>query len=127
MKHQLNLDYTIPSGDLAPYFESLEAGKALASKCEGCGAVAFPARAQCLSCDGKAMHWHPLSGAAQVIFRTDGAKGSFALVRFEGADTQSTVAIANSEQRSDFGKLTKPVKDALGLWVKLERRNDDVR
>ena len=130
MKHQLTLDYTIPVGDLTPYFEALVQGKALASKCGGCGLVAFPARTQCATCVGKDMQWHPLSGAAQVIYRTDSARSSFALVQFAGADTQSTVALSNPVYRTDCGALIAPPNNTHGLWLELtpdETRNDDVR
>lgn len=130
MKHQINLDYTIPVGDLAPYFEALQRGDALARKCKGCGRVSFPARSQCADCNGAEMQWHPLKGTARILFRTDGAGGSFALVQFDGADTQSTVALLNAAQTSDFGALVIAPDGGNGIWLDLtsnDARNDDVR
>lgn len=125
MKHQLNLDYTVPVGDLNPYFEALSEGKALASACANCGNVAFPARAQCGSCRETNMKWKPLDGTAKILFRTDTSNAGFALVAFEGADTRTTVGIVNPEQTTIYGKLVPPVGDALGLWLALD--NEKVR
>lgn len=130
MKHQIHLDYTIPVGDLAPYFDALKEGKALASKCDACGKTAFPARLRCADCGNDQVGWHALSGRAKVVFRSDGMGGSFALVQFDGADTQSTVAIANPEITTDFGALMAPPNDGSGLWLEMiqdDTRNEDVR
>lgn len=130
MKQQLILDYTIPVGDLAPYFDALQEGKALASKCSECGAVVFPARSGCVKCVGADIHWQELNGNAVVLFRTDGVGTSFALVQFDGAETQTTVAIKNPEIHTSFGLLIAPPNDAAGLWLELtsdETRNNNVR
>lgn len=119
MKHRLTLDYTIPTGDLAPYFEALQLGKALASHCRTCGGVAFPARTHCAHCGAGGMRWQPLTGLARVVLRSEGPSGCFALVQFDGASTCSTVAILNPEQETLFGYLTAPIGDAPGLWLKL--------
>ncbi len=119
MKYQMNLDYSIPPGDLAPYFEALQDGKALASECNGCGNVAFPARMQCGACCNSDIKWKPLNGTARVLFRTDGGSGSFALVKFDGADTHCTVGLINPERNTTFGKLAAPQGDAPGLWLAL--------
>lgn len=123
MKHRLSLDYTIPAGDLAPYFTALQAGNALASECGKCGHVAFPARAQCGACCTVDMTWKPLSGRAQILFRTDTAASSYALVKFDGADSSSTVGLCNPEQKTSFGRLVAPVGDAAGLWLTLADNN----
>ncbi|SOH92199.1 Rubredoxin-like zinc ribbon domain [Monaibacterium marinum] len=119
MKHHLGLDYTIPVGDLAPYFEALQAGNALASACGKCGHVAFPARAQCGACGATDLRWKPLTGRAQILFRTDAASSSYALVKFDGADSSSTVGLCNPEQKTSSGRLAVPIGDAAGLWLTL--------
>ncbi|MBB5723997.1 putative OB-fold protein [Loktanella ponticola] len=119
MKHQLKLDYTIPFGGLQPYFDALHDGKALASACNSCGSVAFPARTQCGNCRSSDMKWVRLNGTARVLFRTDASAGSFALVKFDGADTSSTVALDNPENDAMFGTIVAPKDGAPGLWLTL--------
>ena len=119
MKYQMTLDYTIPFGDLQPYFDALRDGQALASKCDNCGIVAFPARIKCASCRDAPMQWTPLTGTAHVLFRTDANGGSYALVKFDGADTTSTVALKNPENNTTIGTLVAPMGDAPGLWLTL--------
>ena len=127
MKHQLILDYSIPLGDLALFFDALDEGKALASACTECGKVAFPARMRCGACGSIGTKWKPLIGTAQILFRTDGGSGSFALVKFDGADTRSTVALINPERSETTGKLAASVGNAPGLWLTLghEKEGDD--
>jgi uncharacterized OB-fold protein len=120
VKHQLVLDYTVPVGDLAPYFEALHAGVALASKCNSCGAVAFPARTRCGVCVGSEMTWKELDGTAQIMFRTNTPSESFALVKFAGADTSSTVRLRNPEITTPSGTLVAPDGDRPALWLELD-------
>jgi uncharacterized OB-fold protein len=119
MRHQLTLDYTIPFGDLQPYFDALHDGNAFASACNSCESVAFPARTQCGSCRSNDMKWVPLNGTARVLFRTDASAGSFALVKFDGADTSSTVALNNPENNAMFGTVVAPKDGTPGLWLTL--------
>lgn len=129
MKHRMDLDYTIAEGDLAPYFSALRAGQALASMCANCGTVCFPARSQCATCPDAPLTWRPLDGRATILMRTDGATGSFALVRFDGADTSSTVRLQNPHLTGRTGHVIAPVGDAAGLWLKIEETEgeDDER
>jgi uncharacterized OB-fold protein len=127
MKYQMTLDYTIPFGDLAPYFEALQVGKALASECIKCGYVAFPARINCGACGSENTKWTPLKGTAHIQFQTDGASDSFALVKFDGADTASTVGLLNPNQETTIGSLVAPRGDAPGLWVELTSEHEEER
>ena len=146
MKYQVILDYTIASGDLTPYFNALLAGRALASTCTSCRHVAFPARTTCQRCAGREFDWTELQGTASVLFRTDGQAGSFALVRFDGADTNSTVALGNPEACNSEapelneeclpqaspnaqtlrGRLIVPPGELPGLWLVLTTNNDEI-
>lgn len=119
MKHQLTLDYTIPFGDLQPYFDALHEGNAFASACNSCEFVAFPARTRCGSCRSNDMRWVPLTGTARVLFRTDANARSFALVKFDGADTSSTVALNNPENNAMFGTIVAPKDGTPGLRLTL--------
>lgn len=127
MKYQMTLDYTIPFGDLAPYFEALQEGKALASECIKCGYVALPARTNCGACGGSDINWKTLTGTAQIQFRTDGGNDSFALVKFDGADTASTVGLLNPNQKTTIGTLVAPCGDAPGLWLELANEHEKER
>ncbi|MEP2531500.1 zinc ribbon domain-containing protein [Shimia sp.] len=123
MKHRLTLDYSVPVGDLAPYFDALAEGKALASECSGCGFVAFPARNLCGACGCRDMKWRQLEGSARLLFRSDG-NSSFALVKFDGADTKSTVGLIHPERTTQTGELAAPLGDAPGLWLALADDNE---
>ncbi len=120
MKLNISLDYTISEGALKPYFDALLSGKALASLCQVCGHVAFPARASCIACGSGEMDWTALSGTSNIIYRTDGAKSAFALAKFDGADTQTIVALTNPACKATTGSLSKPVGERPGLWLILD-------
>ena len=126
MNYRMTLDYTIPFGDLTPYFDALTEAKALASTCTACDHVAFPARTSCLRCGSKQFNWTELPGTATVLFGTDGPTGSFALVRFDGADTNSTVALVNSPHaQTPRGRLIAPPEEHPGLWLALSTNNSE--
>lgn len=122
MKLQINLNYSISEGDLKPYFDALQSGEALASACPHCRQVVYPARLVCNACGSQEMNWKTLCGTAQIIHRTDGAKTGFALVRFSGADTLTTVALANPESMAITGRLSVPIGERLGLWLELDEK-----
>lgn len=121
MNHHMRLNYTLPEGDLKLYFAALHRGDALASECSSCGDVAYPARALCRICGSEPMGWVNLSGKATVVQRVDGRNSSYALVRFTGADTLSTVALINPSSQVSTGQLSKPPADRPGLWLTLDR------
>jgi len=119
MKHKLKLEYTIPTGDLSQYFDALNTGQALATACCKCAHVAFPARAICPKCKTDTFEWLPLTGTAQVLFRTDADDASYALVQFDGADTNTTVALTNPKIKTETGTLIAPTAGHSGLWLAL--------
>ena len=120
MKLHMRLDYTIAEGVLKPYFDALLRGDALASRCQTCGHVAFPARVICKDCGSGEMGWVTLSGAADVMHRTDGDKFASSLAKFTGADTLTTVALTNPASKAISGRLSTPVGVRPGLWLKLD-------
>tara|TARA_R110002051_G_scaffold136488_6_gene209176 strand:- start:22447 stop:22836 length:390 start_codon:yes stop_codon:yes gene_type:complete len=119
MKHKISLDYTIAEGDLKPYFDALGRSEALASRCEGCGRVSFPLRIICGACGSHLVARLALTGLAKLVHRTDGATRSFALMKFAGADTLSTVALLNPTSQATTGRLRSPADGRPGLWVEL--------
>ena len=91
----LTLRYAHALGGLAPYFEGLAAGRAVASTCSGCGRTWFPPRLGCCSRAGAAQ-WTTLAGAGRVVAGTSGggtlpfgggpAGEGLALIALDGAD-----------------------------------------
>ena len=91
----LALRYTHALGALAPYFEGLAAGCAVASACPACGRTWFPPRLGCCSRAG-AVQWTTLAGTGRVIAGTNGggalpfgggpAGEGLALIALDGAD-----------------------------------------
>ena len=125
MRFSIALDYTLPEGGMAPYFDALRAGVALASRCKGCGRISFPPRLVCAECGAEAHDWVRLSGRARVVLRTDALAAAFALARFEGADGTTTVALGNPEARGETGQLMAPNGPRPGLWLRLNERETD--
>ena len=92
---ELHLRYAHGTGALAPYFEALASGNALASKCGICGRVWFPPHIHCPD-DGGVCDWLTLDGAGEVVSATttrsrlpfaDQAEDHvFVLVAMDGAD-----------------------------------------
>ena len=91
----LTLRYTHALGGLAPYFEGLTAGRAVASTCTGCGRTWFPPRLGCCSRTGTT-RWTSLAGTGRVAAGTNGggtlpfgggpAGEGLALIALDGAD-----------------------------------------
>ncbi len=74
----MHFRYQHPLGARAPYFDGLSQGRAMASRCGGCGRVSF-APARCCTPD---FQWQELPGTGRVVAATDG----FALIAMDGAD-----------------------------------------
>ncbi len=104
MDYRLVLDYRLSAGRLTPWIEGLRIGKARAHCCGECGRVSFPPERRC-SCGSIQTKWMTLPGSATILQRSDGPENSFALARFEGADTLTSVRLHNPEIQSDRGRL----------------------
>ena len=124
MKVTLELNYTLPTGRLTPYLEGLEKGQALAAQCDACRRVAFPPSLTCAACGGTEIGWKPLSGKANVLFRTDTADQAFALVHFDGSGTSTMVRLSNSSATGTRGRLV-PSGEGGGLLLALEETEND--
>ena len=74
----MHFRYQHPLGARAPYFDGLLHGRAMGSRCGGCGRVSF-APARCCTSD---FQWQELPGTGRVVAATDG----FALIAMDGAD-----------------------------------------
>ena len=104
ISHQMSLDYTLSPGWQAPFVQGLFAGQAKARKCGACAAISFPPVRIC-DCGGTDAAWHSLTGTAKILFRTTGTDGDFALVQFDGADTQSVVRLQDVPNECQHGQL----------------------
>lgn len=109
MKHRLALEYTLGEGALQPYLDGLRAGRAVAARAATTGSVSFPPSAT--------GDWVELSGQGTITVRTDGADGSFALVRFDGADNQAVAKIDNPDATGDRVRLVAAPDGPPGLHV----------
>lgn len=109
ISHQLSLDYTLAPGWMSPFIDGLLDGRAVASKCSACARVSFPPQRTCV-CGARESVWIKLSGKAEIVFRTTGADGDFALVQFEGADTK-TVARLDGFGAARSGQIAAPEGD----------------
>ena len=114
----LRLRYAHGAGALQPYFDALQAGRALASRCPNCGRVWFPPHLHCPN-DGGACGWVELEGHGRVVSATEthgrlpfaeaAADHVFVLVAMQGADNAT------------FGRLQpgRPGQDLTGRRVRL--------
>ena len=92
---EVALRYDHALGALAPYFEGLAAGRAVASQCAVCERTWFPPRLGCCSRAGPAQ-WTTLAGTGRVAAGTSGggtlpfgggpAGAGLALIALDGAD-----------------------------------------
>ena len=114
---ELSLRYDHGLGDLAPYFEALGQGRAMARRCTACGHVWFPPHAVCPE-DAQPCEWLELDGTGTVVsvtktrarlpFTETEQDHVFALVSMDGADNAA------------FGRLAADAGNASpGLRVRL--------
>ena len=52
--------------DLAEFFAGAKRGELMVQKCEGCGALRFPAYETCANCLDKRAKWVPVSGRGKI-------------------------------------------------------------
>ena len=104
ISHRLTLDYSLSPGWMTPFVDGLYKGKAVAARCSACSKVSFPPL-RCCDCGSTQYDWVELEEKADIVYRTDGADGSFALVQFAGADTHSVVKISGIPAGETAGRL----------------------
>ncbi len=116
MQYKLTLDYTLAPGWMRPYVDGLKTGQALARHCTACKETSFPPMRVC-RCGDTQLDWVVLSGRAQVLFRTEGIDGAFALVQFDGADTRSVVSLDRFMPNTHHGHLAPSTGDVPRLCL----------
>ncbi len=104
---RLTLDYPLAAGWQRPWIDALADGQVLARRCSSCQRTSFVPLRVC-DCGGSTADWVKLSGNATITQRSTGQDGDFALVRFEGADTLTTVRLIAMPTNAVSGKLLKP-------------------
>ncbi|MEP5731360.1 MAG: hypothetical protein ABJL67_18540 [Sulfitobacter sp.] len=121
--YKLTLDYTLAPGWMAPFIDGLRANKAMARVCRGCSEVSFPPTRIC-TCGAEKAEWRELSGQADIAFRTGGTDGTFGLVRFRGANTQSVVRLNGIESDTNTGWLAAAENDTPHLALGPHKMKD---
>lgn len=121
IRREVLLSYELAPGWLAPHVEGLVRGHAVARDCGSCGRVSFPPERHC-GCAAPAPRWVTLGGRAEVVFRTDGLDGSFALVRFAGANTMSVVRLVQNGAEGPVGTLVAPADGQPALLLALDEK-----
>ncbi|WP_299726679.1 hypothetical protein [uncultured Tateyamaria sp.] len=111
INHRLTLDYVLAPGFFAPFIDGLLTATAWARRCAACQNVSYPPLRTC-TCGEAAGEWQKLKGQADIVWRTEGVDGAFALVKFDGADTQSVVRLQGIEAHDTRGCLYRPDGDA---------------
>lgn len=114
--HTLTLDYQLQPGWLSPFIEGLQKGIAVARCCNACSKTTFPPIRTC-ECNHVEGEWITLSGTADIVHRCDGSEGSFALVRFQGADTHTVVRLADMVESSQVGYLQASQSNSPALVI----------
>ena len=113
----LSLRYTLQPGWLAPFVEALQQGRALAHECLGCGSVSFPPLKVC-GCGSDQQRWTELSGQASIRFISDGADGSFGLVRFDGAATDAVARLQGFPEGARRGAMVAAAADRPAITLR---------
>lgn len=115
----LTLRYAHPLGELAPYFQGLNTGRAIATRCPTCARTWFPPRLSCPE-HGTATVWADLSGHGRIVgvsiadstlpFGAETARRAFLMVALDGAENLA------------FGRFAgDPAAARVGLKVRLAR------
>jgi uncharacterized OB-fold protein len=83
------------------FIDYLEDGKVAGTKCNGCGLVFFPPRADCYQCLGSDMQWFAVAGAGKLITYS---KLQFAPVGFD-QDLPYCIALVDYGRFKVFGRI----------------------
>ncbi len=121
--HTLRLDYKLNAGWLAPYIDGLKNGKLVARQCATCSRTSLPPVRSC-TCGHSDGLWKTLDGTARILHRTTGTDGDFAMVRFNGADTLTVVAL-DSVSASATTAVIKPASGNLPQLILAEASTQD--
>lgn len=104
---------------VAPFVDYLEKGKVMATRCQKCGKVYFPPRADCAGCLSSDIEWIEIKGTGRLLTFTTVNYGP---TGFEN-DAPYTLGIAEFEEGlkvlGRVSKLVSPSDIKVGMKVKL--------
>ena len=94
----------------------LSEGKAIALKCIQCEKSSFPPQRIC-ECSSSKNEWIELSGKANILVKTSGVDGDFAIAKFEGSDSSAVVSLKGFKKDEMNGKISSfdPSQPSLNL------------
>ncbi|MFW6099028.1 MAG: Zn-ribbon domain-containing OB-fold protein [Thermodesulfobacteriota bacterium] len=90
------------------FIDYLEQGKVMASRCQTCGMVFFPPRADCYKCFTSDMEWVEVSGKGKLVSYS---KLEFAPIGF-GDDLPYAIALLDYGDYKVFGRIADNVPEA---------------
>lgn len=110
---ELCLRHTQPLGELAPYFQGLLAGRAIAARCPICRTAWFPPQLDC-PLHRKGIEWVELPGSGRLVdvttkqtilpFGSEALRRAFVLVALDGADNLAFARFAGTPQEASVGR-----------------------
>jgi uncharacterized OB-fold protein len=89
------------------FVDYLEKGKVMGTRCQDCGRVFFPPRADCHQCLTDNMEWFEVSGTGKLVTYS---KLQFAPVGFE-ADLPYCIAVVDYGDYKVFGRISSDVPE----------------
>jgi uncharacterized OB-fold protein len=95
----------------------LEQGKVMGTRCQDCGTVFFPPRADCYNCLSCSVEWFEILGKGKLVSYS---KLKYAPVGFEG-DLPYSIALVDYGDYKIFGRLAGDIPDdevKLGMEMK---------
>ena len=98
------------------WVSGLSEGKAIALKCSQCEKSSFPPQRIC-DCSSSKNEWIELSGNANILVKTSGVDGDFAIAKFEGSHTSAVVRLKGFNKDEMNGKISScdPSQPSLNL------------
>ncbi len=99
------------------FIDYLEKGKVMGTRCQDCGMVFFPPRADCYHCLSRKVEWFEVSGKGKLVSYS---KLKYGPVGFEG-DLPYSIALIDYGDYKIFGRLAGDIPDddiKLGMEMK---------
>lgn len=89
------------------FVSHLEEGKVMTTRCQDCGAIYFPPRADCYRCLKSHLEWVEISGTGKLVTFS---KLQYAPVGFEG-DLPYSIAVVDFGEFKVFGRIASSLQD----------------
>ena len=99
------------------FIDYLEKGKVMGTRCQDCGTVFFPPRADCYSCFSSSVEWFEVSGKGKLVSYS---KLKYGPVGFEG-DLPYSIALLDCGDYKIFGRLAGDIpEDEIRLGMEMK-------